>query len=750
MRSRKSVLAALSTLLILTVHAEAARKHALLVGINDYSASTLKPESSRAPAAGREWPNLAGTINDVHLMRDLLGPTYGFKREDMVILTDQQATRSGVLRELKRLEASVRKDDVVLFYYSGHGSQVSNSLSPEKDKLDESLVPADSRLGAEDIRDKDLRKIFNKILDRGAKLTVVLDTCHSGSGTRAGLEAGLVARGVKPDERDVADPSNPPHPENRGALVLAATQDFDRAYEIPASDGLIRGAFTWALARALKDAERGEPVSDTFLRIEARLSVSGPGQDPVLAGTPAVRLRPFLGKRIDRQNRRPVIAIQKIRPDGLYELRGGWANGVTAGSELRVTGNPDVRLEVESITGISSSVARLVSSAPARSRTPLGAGTLLEISAWAPPPTTPLRIWIPRAEDDASGLARKLREAAAAHDVSWIADPTEATATHLIRWRDGGWEVFADGRTRRTATPLDGIGSGSSVFVQLPVPAKLASQIAVVEGIEVTQGPETADYVLAGRLTAKGAEYSFIRPHVSASDATRAALPVRTAWTKAESSFLLEDALTRLQRIHGWHELTSPVGAASHYTLGIRRADDHVLIEDGVLLGERRHYLVLRAKPTAPTEVYTRFIYAFVIDSAGTSTLLFPRATAGSVENRLPLTRTAAKAVRNAEAEIPLNESEPFTVAAPYGTDTYFLLSTDVPLPAFGSLEWSGVRAADKRSGGRQTPTPLERLLARTLSGTRGGPNDPPIRISTNWSLERVTFHSVPPRRPQP
>jgi hypothetical protein len=749
MRSRKTVLVALVTLLTLTVHADSARKRALLIGINDYSASTLTPETSRAPAA-REWPNLAGTIHDVHLMRDLLGPTYGFNREDIVILTDQQATRSGILRELKRLEASARKNDVVLFYYSGHGSQVSNSLSPEKDKLDESLVPADSRLGPEDIRDKDLRKIFNKILDRGAKLTVVLDTCHSGSGTRAGLDAGLVARGVKPDERDVADPSDPPHPENRGALVLAATQDFDRAYEIPASDGLIRGAFTWALARALKDTERGEPVSDTFLRIEARLSVSGPGQDPVLAGTPAVRLRPFLGERIDRKNRRPVIAIQEIRPDGMYELRGGWANGVTAGSELRVAGNPDVRLEVQSITGISSSVARLVSSAPARSRTPLGTGTLLEISAWAPPPTTPLRVWIPRAENDASGLARKLREAAAAHDISWIADPTEAAAAHLIRWRDGGWEVLADGRTRRTATPLDGIAAGSSVFVQLPVPAKLATLIAEVEGVEITKAPETADYILAGRLTAKGVEYAFIRPQVAASDAARAALPVRTAWTKAASSFVLETALMRLERIHGWHELTSPAGAMSNYTLGIRRADDHVLVEDGVLLGERPHYLVLRVKPGV-SDVYTRYLYVFVIDSNGASTLLFPRADSGSVENRLPLTRQAAKAVRNADPEIPLDDFDPFIVSSPYGADTYFLLSTSEPLPALGTLEWSSVRGGKRGTSSEAPPqTPLERLLARTISGPRGKPNDAPLRVPTDWSLEKVTFHSVPPRRTLP
>jgi hypothetical protein len=749
MRSRKTVLAAVFTLLTLTVHADVARKRALLIGINDYSASTLGAAAS-PPLGARTWPNLEGTLNDVKLMRGLLEATYVFKHNDIVALTDQQATRSAILRELERLEKSARKDDVVLFYYSGHGSQVRNSCSAERDKLDESIVPADSRLGADDIRDKELRALFNKILGRGAKLTIVLDTCHSGSGVR-GLDAGRHARVVSKDPRDVADPSTGPRPEDRGALVLSATQDFDRAYEIFASDRVMHGAFTWALACALKDAPRGEPMSDTFLRIQARLSVDQPGQVPVLAANSDVSLRPFLGEPIDKKNRRPAIAVGDVRPDGTYVLQGGWVNGVTEHSELRVAADPDLRLEVQTVD-IATCTARIVSGrtrSPGHS--PLATGTLLEIAAWAAPPSRPLRIWIPRVGNDAPlAFAQKLRETAATRKITWVTDPTETTATHLIRWRDGGWEVVADGNTKRTDTPLDGLASEHSVFVQLPAPAKLAAEIAAVEGVELTERPEIADYILAGRLAAKDAEYAFIRPQASTQDTAHSALPVRTAWTRPKSSFVLEDALIRLQRIHGWHELTSPAGVASDYTLAIRRADDHVLIEDGVLRGERPHYLVLRVKPGV-SEVYTRYVYAFVIDSNGASTLLFPRMDSGSVENRLPLTRQAAKAVRNPETEIPLDDSDPFIVTSPYGADTYFLLSTSEPLSALGSLEWSGVRGGTGGQSSEARPqTPLERLLARTLSGSRGKPNETPLLVPTDWSFEKVIFHSVPPRRTLP
>src|SRR5262249_50106839 len=152
------------------------------------------------------------------------------------------------------------KDDVVLFYFAGHGSQVRNSRSDEPDFLDESLVPADSRAGAADIRDKELRLYFNRILHRGAHLTVMLDNCHSGSGAR-GLLTEAHPRGVKPDLRDVADGSRAPRPEDRGALVLAAAEDFDAAWETRDKSGVHHGAFTWAWMRALRDASPGEPVS---------------------------------------------------------------------------------------------------------------------------------------------------------------------------------------------------------------------------------------------------------------------------------------------------------------------------------------------------------------------------------------------------------------------------------------------------------------------------------------------------------
>src|SRR3954471_21365155 len=54
--------------------ADMVRRRALLIGINDYSASTLAPAATvkerSAWAGGRDWPNLGGAVNDVQAMRE--------------------------------------------------------------------------------------------------------------------------------------------------------------------------------------------------------------------------------------------------------------------------------------------------------------------------------------------------------------------------------------------------------------------------------------------------------------------------------------------------------------------------------------------------------------------------------------------------------------------------------------------------------------------------------------------------------
>lgn len=338
------------------------RRRAVLVGINDYSAA--KPHQ-------RDLPNLSGAVNDVEEMQQLLLERHGFAARDIVTLTDRQATRKAILSALQRhLLLPAAKDDVLLFYFAGHGSQVRNSRSDEPDLLDESLVPADSSAGVRDIRDKELRPLFNRILDRGARLTVMLDNCHSGSGAR-----GTRTRGARADLRDLADGTHyGPRPEERGALVIAAAQDAGDAREMRDERKRMHGAFTWAWIRAMRDASPFEPASETFARAAARLRAERPSQQPVLAGLARVTQVPFLGTQAVLN--RPVIAVETVRSDGTVLLHGGRVDGLKVGTRLRALDDPKTELTVTALHGAGRGEARGHS---------VGAGALLEIDGWTAP-----------------------------------------------------------------------------------------------------------------------------------------------------------------------------------------------------------------------------------------------------------------------------------------------------------------------------------------------------------------------------
>lgn len=706
----------------------APHKRALLIGINDYSASQLPPQAP--PAPGRDWPDLRGAVNDVESMREMLVLLHGFTQSDIVTLTDQAATRRAILQAIEtRLVAPAASGDVVFFYYAGHGAQVRNTRSDEPDEFDESIVPADSRRGAPDIRDKELRALFNAILDRGARLTIMLDDCHAGSGAR-GLPAGGAPRGIKPDLRDVADGSNRgPRPEHRGALVLSASQDFEDAREkFDHEDTKMRGVFTWAWMRAMRDALPGETALETFLRARARLRAEIPVQEPVLASSPAVQRTPFLETSGERRSERAPFAVVKIQPDGTVVVAGGWANGLTKGSELRVPGDPTTRLSITRLVGLGGAEARV-------ERGRVESGTLLEPAGWLAAPARPLRLCMPRVawnELPIGGLARLLAMMAARRHIRWINDPTVTTPDYVLRRGINQWELLTpDGAIKPFAADdegaenaVDAVPRRSSLFVQLPAPAKLVERLSIAAK-DVTDDPADADYILTGRYAHRRLTYAWVRPGVTRADRHKCGMPVRSAWTSTADD--LRDTASRLRRIAAWQALDSPPYARSPYHLELRHGRDDAIVRGTRLTARERYRAVLRGM-NLPPRLDARFVYVFVIDSDGRSVLLYPRASSGSVENCFPL-----RPQERPPEEIPLAG---FEVSPPFGVDTYFVLTTEQALPNPSILEWNGVRQA-----AASPSSPLEQLLAALGSEARA------VVTPGSWSIERTVWESAPQKR---
>jgi hypothetical protein len=158
--------------------------HALLVGINNYPAT----EDFKLKGCVRDVELFAGYLRE-HVPKD---ENEGFQLH-LKILTDEQATRPNIIQAFRTHLAGAGSNDVALFYFSGHGSQQKTADEfryLEPDGLDETLVcwdsrPSPGRDGTWDLADKELAFLLAEVADRGADVVVILDSCHSGSGTRA-------------------------------------------------------------------------------------------------------------------------------------------------------------------------------------------------------------------------------------------------------------------------------------------------------------------------------------------------------------------------------------------------------------------------------------------------------------------------------------------------------------------------------------------------------------------------------------
>jgi len=137
---------------------------ALLVGINAYN-SPINP--------------LRGCLNDVQQMQSVLQQYYGFPAENVRLLRDEEATRQGILAGLAWLVEGAQASDVLVFHYSGHGSQVDDDSGDEWECRDEILVPYDHDWD-NPLRDDDLKAVFDRV-PLQANLTIISDSCHSGT-----------------------------------------------------------------------------------------------------------------------------------------------------------------------------------------------------------------------------------------------------------------------------------------------------------------------------------------------------------------------------------------------------------------------------------------------------------------------------------------------------------------------------------------------------------------------------------------
>jgi hypothetical protein len=271
-----SVLAAAITCFLGFTSAGLAANYAVLVGVSNYELERVS--------------DLKGPPNDVEMMKEAL-MAKGVLKKNISILTDGagvegavRPTREAIMAALNGVIGKLDEDeeDFVTLYFSGHGTRQADQNKEEADGLDELFLPIDIKqwggsseakgLIPNAIVDDEIGDIVKKMRARNATVWVIMDSCHSGSGTRF-AQNGVRARQVSPDIFGIkADPlavtvdednddvayggRDQSEPQKGGFVAFFAAQSFQQAIEVDMEIGeggetKAFGLFTAHLAQRL-------------------------------------------------------------------------------------------------------------------------------------------------------------------------------------------------------------------------------------------------------------------------------------------------------------------------------------------------------------------------------------------------------------------------------------------------------------------------------------------------------------------
>jgi len=270
--------------------------YALLVGINEYH-----PQSGVT--------SLKGCVNDIEAIEKYLDNRIATDNNwelDTQKLTNELAIRQAIIDGFSQHLSQAQSEDVVLFYYAGHGSYEPAPKEFEKLELNgkiETLVCYDSRTsGVRDLADKELNYLIEQVAKNNPHILIILDSCHSGTATR---EPDVVERQTNTDGnvRDLKDflfaqewvrhrlsdsYQRPRH------VLISACRDFQTAKETGLNNQR-RGAFSYFLTEALNRTNGSLSYNNLIQDINALITGKVQNQSPQIEAQSDDLIQPFLG-----------------------------------------------------------------------------------------------------------------------------------------------------------------------------------------------------------------------------------------------------------------------------------------------------------------------------------------------------------------------------------------------------------------------------------------------------------------------
>jgi len=249
------------------------RRRAVCVGVNAYPTAPL-----------------TGCVSDAQLWAKTLVAA-GF--EPPTMLLDSLATRQAIIDTLARTLENSAPGDVVVFQFSGHGTEVDDYDGDELAAKDQALCPVDFADG-HFLIDDDIAELFKRI-PAGVALTCFLDNCYSGTATRFAIGrastragAGDLPRFVIPTEEMLRK-----HENFRRTLGFAARRATSRG---PASMREVVFSACRPDELAWESNGQGDFTRNAVALLRANASISNERfQDQLTTGfTPSGRQHPTL------------------------------------------------------------------------------------------------------------------------------------------------------------------------------------------------------------------------------------------------------------------------------------------------------------------------------------------------------------------------------------------------------------------------------------------------------------------------
>lgn len=299
-------------------HAQSA---AVVVGIDHYPDPAFR--------------DLHGAVADARAMQALLVEHVGIPTGRIATLYDHNATATRIVETFDWLEKTVGPEGAAVFYFAGHGSRCFDASKDEGDTFDETFVPHDSGRGSRpnrDLTDDWLRARLERLVERAACVTLIFDSCHSGT---LGRDVPDEAEGVRRAPDGVGSVSGGPG-LGRGEedlpyvlLAAAAADQLSHEREHAPGEGK-RGIFTRALVADIEGSTADDSWRTIMLRVHRAVRALKPSQHPQVEGAARDR-RPFSTARplghwavADAQPNGIRVALGRlhgVEPDQVLELR---------------------------------------------------------------------------------------------------------------------------------------------------------------------------------------------------------------------------------------------------------------------------------------------------------------------------------------------------------------------------------------------------------------------------------------------